>query len=191
MKRHALVQYEDATPEVKEIYDEISSAMGGRPIPNFLKALGQNANVLRSMWAQLRYVIVEGDVPQLLKEIILFTISVNAGNRYCTALHGHGALNLDPTLTYEDLLSMAEGKAHEKLPPSFQVAINVVSRAALDSKTVADEDYDFEEQLRDEGFSESEIDELLAQAHFGVMLNTMTDVFHIEPEKPFPPVEDS
>ena len=52
---------------------------------------------------------------------------------------------------------------------------------------MADADFDFEEQLRDEGFSESEIDELLAQGYFGVMMNMLTDAYDIPPEQPFPP----
>lgn len=57
---------------------------------------------------------------------------------------------------------------------------------ALQPRHVADEDFDFENQLRDEGFSDREIDELIPQAHFGVMMNVMTDIFDIPPAQPFP-----
>jgi hypothetical protein len=53
---------------------------------------------------------------------------------------------------------------------------------ALRPKTVAAEEFNFEEQLRDEGFSEQEIDELISVAGFGVLLNTMTDIVHIPTE---------
>jgi hypothetical protein len=58
---------------------------------------------------------------------------------------------------------------------------------ALRPKTVEAEDFDFEEQLRDEGFSEQEIDELISLAGFGVLLNTMTDIVHIPTEEPLRP----
>jgi len=189
MKRLALIEYEDASPEIREIYDEIMEATGSPTVFNLLKALGNNENVLRAVWSMLRYTIMEGEIPNLLKQLILFKISINAGNRYCTALHGHAALNLDPTLTYDDLIDLSEGKTMASLPNSFQVAIDTISRLALLPKSVADEDSDFEEQLRDEGFSEREIDELIGQAHFGVMANVMTDIFEIPWEKPFPPTQ--
>ena len=58
---------------------------------------------------------------------------------------------------------------------------------ALDPKSVEDPDWDFEDQLRDEGFSDSEIDELLAVGFFSVMMNMMTDTYDVPWESPFPP----
>ncbi len=187
MKRQTLVEYEDASPEVQEIYNEIMETTGAPTVLNFLKALGQNEKVLRAVWSMLKYTIIEGEIPALLKQLILFRISIVAGNQYCTALHGHAVLNMDPTLTYDDLIAMSEGKDIAQMPLSFQVAIDVIPKLALQPKRIADEDFDFEDQLRDEGFSEREIDELIAQAHFGVMLNVMTDIFDIPWESPFPP----
>ena len=65
-----------------------------------------------------------------------------------------------------------------------------MTRAALQSKSIAEEGFDFEEELRDEGFSEAEIDELLAQAYFGVMMNMLTDAYEVPPDQPFPPEDD-
>jgi alkylhydroperoxidase family enzyme len=187
MKRKTLVEYEDASPEVRALYDEITDTMGSTSVLNFLKALGNNPHVLKGVWGLLRETLVEGETPALLKQLILFKVSITAGNEYCTKLHGHAALNLDPTLTYEDLVSLSGGACTANLPPSFPVAIEIVSRAALDSKSVESEDWDFEEQLRDEGFSEVEIDELLAVGFFSVMMNMLTDTYDVPWEHPFPP----
>jgi alkylhydroperoxidase/carboxymuconolactone decarboxylase family protein YurZ len=158
MKRQILVEYKDASQEVKVIYDEIMEIMGSPTVPNFLKALGNNENVLRAIWSMMKHTIIDGEIPSLLKQLILFKISVNSGNEYCTALHGHAALNLDPTLSYDDLVEMSDGKTSTKLPASFQVAIEI-----------------------------REIDELMAQAYFAVMMNTFVDSFDIPWESPFPP----
>jgi len=187
MKRSSLVEYEDASPEVQALYDDITDTMGTPGVLNFLKALGHNARVLRAIWGMLKGVIIEGDIPALLKQLILFKISITAGNKYCTALHGHAALNLDPTLTYDDLVALSEGSCESTLPPTFPVAIDIVFRASLDSKSCEMSDYDFEEELRDEGFSESEIDELLAVGFFSVIMNMMTDAYDVPWETPFPP----
>lgn len=189
MKRQVLVEYEDAPPEIQAIYDEIMEVTGSPTVYNFLKAFGNNENVLRAVWSMTKYIIIEGEIPSLLKQLILFKISINVGNKYCTALHGHAALNLDPTLSFDDLMNLSEGKTSANLPASFQVAIDIVTKAALQPKIVADENFDFEDQLRDEGFSEQEIDELMGQAYFGVMMNMVIDSFDIPWESPFPPEE--
>ena len=190
MKRKTLVEYEETSPEVRAIYDEIMDTMGSPSVLNSLKALGHNPHVLRGVWSMLKSTLIEGEIPELLKQLILFKISTVAGNLYCTALHGHAALNLDPTLTYDDLVALSGGACSANLPPSYPIAIDIVSRASLEPKSVEDPDWDFEEQLKDEGFSESEIDELLAVGYFSVMMNMLTDTYDVPRESPFPPPTD-
>ena len=187
MKRSSQVEYEDASSEVRVVYDDIMDTMGSSAVLNFLKALGHNPHALRAVWSMLRETVIEGEIPALLKQLILFKVSITAGNEYCTSLHGHAALNLDPTLSYDDLVALSGGACTANLPPSFPVAIEVVSRASLDSKGVGNPDWDFEGQLRDEGFSDSEIDELLAVGFFSVMMNMLTDTYDVPWESPFPP----
>ena len=186
MKRQTLVEYKDASPEVQAIYDEVMEVTGSPDVFNSLKAFGNNENVLRAFWSMLRYTLLEGEVPALLKQLILFRISVEYGNTYCTSLHGRTAVRIDPTITYEELMVMSEG-GNIDIPSSYRVAIDLVTQMALRSKTVATDDFDFEEQLRDEGFSEQEIDELISVAGFGVLLNTVTDIISIPAEAPLEP----
>lgn len=187
MKRATLVEYDTAVPEVQSIYDEIMETMGSPDVLNVFKALGNNENVLRGVWSMLKNTLVAGEIPELLKQLILFRISIKAGNEYCRSLHAHAACSLDSTLNYDDLIALSEGEALDKLPASFQVALNMVSRAALEPKSVANKDFGLEEELRDAGFSESEIDELLAVGYFAVMMNTLVDAYDIPWEAPFPP----
>ena len=186
MKRQTLVAYEDASPEVQAIYDEVMEVTGSPDVFNFLKAFGQNEKVLRALWSMLRYTLLEGEVPALLKQLILFRVSIEYGNTYCTSLHGRTVLRMDPTITYDELLAMSH-EVKADMPASYGVAINLVTRMTLHPETVKDEDFDFEEQLRDEGFSEKEIEELIAIAGFGVLLNTMTDIVHIPAEATLSP----
>ncbi len=186
MKRNSLVAYEDATPEVKAIYDEIMETMGEPEVFNVFKVLGANATILRAVWSMLKGTLIEGEIPPLLKQLILFRISVITGNKYCESLHAHAACNIDPTFTYDDLIALSEGQELEKLPSSFRVAIEIVTEAAINPKGIEDESFEFEEELRDEGFSESEIDELMAQAYFGVMMSLITDAYEIPLESPLP-----
>lgn len=186
MKRATLVQYDAADPGVQAVYDDFMEVTGSQKPLNLLMALGNNEKALRAVWSMLKLILLQGEIPALLKELILFRISIKAGNQYCTSLHAHAACNLDPSLTYDDLLALSEGAASAKLPNSFQVAMDIISKAALESKRVADDDFDFEEQLLDAGFSDEEIDELLALGFMSVMLNQLTDAYDIPWEEPFP-----
>ena len=80
MKRTTLVEYEDASPEVQAIYDEIMNTMGTPTVLNFLRALGHNPHVLRATWEMLKETVIEGEIPALLKQLILFRVSINVGN---------------------------------------------------------------------------------------------------------------
>lgn len=182
MKRTTRVEYDDSIPEVRAVYDEVMDTMGATAVLNFLKALGNNPHVMRAVWSMFRGTVIEGDVPALLKQLILYKISTVAGNKYCTRMHGHAALNLDPTLSNDDLSALSDGHCSASLPPSFSVAIDIISRAALDPKSVEDPDWDFEDQLRDEGFSESEIDELIGIGFFAIMMNLLTDTYDVPSE---------
>jgi alkylhydroperoxidase family enzyme len=187
MKRATLVEYDVAPGDVQAIYDEIMETLGSQDIPNVFKALGNNENILRAVWSMLKNTLVEGEIPALLKELVLFRISVQAGNEYCTSLHAHAACRLDSTLKYDDLKALSEGEALPRLPASYQVALDIISRAALKPKSVANDDFELEEELRDAGFSEREIDELLAVGYFAVMMNTVTDSYDIPWDAPYPP----
>ena len=184
MKRQTHVEYKDASPEVQAIYDEVMEVSGSPDVFNFLKAFGNNEKVLRAFWSMSRYTILEGNVPALLKQLILFRISVEYGNTYCASFHGRTILRVDPTITYDELIAMSDGR-NLVIPASYRVAIKTVTQMALRPKTVEAED--FEEQLRDEGFSEQEIDELISVAGFAVLVNTLTDIIHIPTEEPLRP----
>jgi alkylhydroperoxidase family enzyme len=186
LKRHTLVEYKEASPAVQAIYDDVMEVSGSPDVFNFLKAFGQNEKVLRGLWSLLRYTLFDGEIPALLKQLILFRISVEYGNTYCASLHGRTILRLDPTITYDELVTMSNGERLD-IPASYVVAIELVARMALRPKSVEAIDFDFEAQLRDEGFSELEIDELISVAGFGALLNTMTDIVHIPAEAPLTP----
>jgi alkylhydroperoxidase family enzyme len=186
MKRQMFVEHKDASPEIQAIYDEVMEVTGSPDVFNFLKAFGNNEKVLRAFWSMIRYILLEGDVPALLKQLILFKVSVEYGNTYCASLHGRTVLRMDPTISYDELVTMSKG-GDIGIPASYAVAVELVTQMALHPKTAAAEGFDFEEQLRDEGFSEREIDELISVAGFGVLLNTMTDIVHVPTEAPLSP----
>ena len=69
----------------------------------------------------------------------------------------------------------------------FQRMKTAVHEELIESLDLATLSHITEDQLRDEGFSESEIDELLSVGFFSVMMNMLTDTYDVPWEAPFPP----
>ena len=57
MPHVAMVQYEDASPEVQEIYDEILAVRGQDGLSNFWKTLAFHPPTLRRNWNQASYIV--------------------------------------------------------------------------------------------------------------------------------------
>jgi alkylhydroperoxidase family enzyme len=170
-----LVEYDAAHRDVRDIYDDIKATLGVVQLPNWVKAMGGNATLLRGNWEKTKAVLAAGALPPLLKELVIFYISTRRGSEYCSACHAHAALQIDRSLTMADLMGIARGEL-ATLPASYQVALEVTSTAALDPASLSDGDF---ARLREVGFSEDEMPELLALADLSVMFNTITMTYRV------------
>ncbi len=84
-----LVEYADAAPEVRAVYDEIMQARGTDWINNFWKALANDPALLRRTWDHVRQVMAPGALDPLVKEMVYVAVSATNGCEYCT--HSHTA----------------------------------------------------------------------------------------------------
>jgi AhpD family alkylhydroperoxidase len=82
-----LVQYEDAPPEVRAVYDEIKAARNIPDVTNFWKAIANHPPTLRRTWDSLREVMGPGALDPLTKELLYLAVSASNGCEYCTASH--------------------------------------------------------------------------------------------------------
>lgn len=174
-RRCELVELEDASPDVRTIYEDIKATLGVIHLPNWVKAMGGNATLLRGNWEKTKAVLAAGALPPLLKELVIFYISTRRGSEYCSACHAHAALQLDKSLTMADLMEIARGEL-DTLPASYRVALDVTAIAALDPGALTDADF---ARLREAGFSDGETPELLALADLSVMFNTITMTYRV------------
>ena len=86
-----LVEYAEAPPEVRAVFDEIKAARGVPDVNNFWKALAVDPPTLRRTWDSLRQVMAPGALDPLTKEMLYLAASMAAGCAYCTASHGAAA----------------------------------------------------------------------------------------------------
>lgn len=83
-----LIEYTEAGPEVRAIFDEIKAARGVPDVNNFWKALAVDPATLRRTWDSLRQVMAPGGaLDPLVKEMLYLAASMAAGCTYCIASH--------------------------------------------------------------------------------------------------------
>lgn len=82
-----LIEYADAAPEIRAVFDEIKAARGVDDVNNFWKALAVDPALLRQTWERLRVVMAPGALDPLTKELLYVAISATAGCGYCVASH--------------------------------------------------------------------------------------------------------
>jgi AhpD family alkylhydroperoxidase len=82
-----LIEYAQASPEVRSVYDDIMKTRGVDWINNFWKALANDPRELRRVWANVKQVMAPGALDPLVKEMIYVAVSATNGCEYCTYSH--------------------------------------------------------------------------------------------------------
>lgn len=86
-----LVEYAEAGPEVRAVFDAIKAARGVADVNNFWKALAIDPPTLKRTWESLNQVMAPGALDPVVKEMLYLAASMAAGCAYCTASHGAAA----------------------------------------------------------------------------------------------------
>ena len=108
-----LIEYEDASPEVRAVYDELRELRQTDYVNNFWKALGNHPDTLRRVWDSLKQVMGPGEIDGLTKEMIYIAVSIANNCDYC--IHSHTANAFAKGMTpgqYQELMAIV-GMAHQ------------------------------------------------------------------------------
>jgi len=121
-----LVEYADATPEVREVYDDIMAVRKTDWINNFWKALAHDPKTLRRTWESIKEIMGPGTLDPLTKELIYLAVSTTNQCGYCIASHTAGARKAGMTDEMLAELMAVVGMANEtnRLVSGYQVEID-------------------------------------------------------------------
>jgi AhpD family alkylhydroperoxidase len=86
-----LIDYADASPRVRAVYDDIMATRKTDWVNNFWKALARDPATLERIWSNIKQVMAPGALDPLTKELIYVAVSVTNNCRYCIASHSAGA----------------------------------------------------------------------------------------------------
>ena len=122
----ALVEYEDASPEVRAVFDDIMATRKIDWINNFWKALARDPATLKRTWESVKQIMAPGALDPLTKEMIYVAVSVTNQCGYCIASHTAAARNKGMTEAMFAELMAVVGMANEtnRLAAGSQVEID-------------------------------------------------------------------
>lgn len=81
------VEYQDATDEVRAVYDDIMATRKTDSVTNFWKAVAHDPATLRRTWESIKQIMVPGALDALTKELIYLAVSTTNQCHYCIASH--------------------------------------------------------------------------------------------------------
>lgn len=83
----APIEYENASEDVRAVYDDIMQARQTDWVNNFWKVLARDPVLLKSTWEDLKQVMAPGAIDNFTKELIYIAVSATNGCEYCTYSH--------------------------------------------------------------------------------------------------------
>jgi AhpD family alkylhydroperoxidase len=129
------VEYADASPEVRAVYDDIMATRRTDWINNFWKALAHDPATLRRTWESAKQIMAPGALDALTKEMIYVAVSATNQCGYCIASHTASARKAGMTDEMLSELLAVVGMANEtnRLASGYQVEID--ERFKVQSRT--------------------------------------------------------
>src|SRR5229473_614927 len=121
-----MIEYENASAEVRAIYDDIMATRGTDWINNFWKALAHDPPALRRTWQSIKEIMGPGTIDSLTKEMIYLAVSTTNQCGYCIASHTAAARKAGMTDQMLAELMAVVGMANEtnRLASGYQVEID-------------------------------------------------------------------
>jgi AhpD family alkylhydroperoxidase len=121
-----LIEYADASKEVRAVYDDIMRTRSTDYINNFWKALAHDPATLKRTWDSVKQIMAPGTLDPLTKELIYLAVSATNQCGYCVASHTAAARRAGMTDAQFAEVMAVVGMANEtnRLASGYQIAID-------------------------------------------------------------------
>jgi AhpD family alkylhydroperoxidase len=126
MATFGLIEYSDAPPEVRAVYDDIMATRKTDWVNNFWKALAHDPAALKRTWETAKQVMGVGALDPLTKEMLYLAISMSNQCDYCIASHIAGARSKGMTddQLKELIAVVGFANANNRIVAGYQVEID-------------------------------------------------------------------
>ena len=126
MSPHKPIEYQNASAEVRAVFDDIKKSRNVPDVNNFWKYLASDPSTLRRTWESVKEVMAPGALDPLVKEMIYLAVSVSNGCGYCIASHTAAARKAGMTDAMFGEVMAVTGMANEtnRLANGYRVPID-------------------------------------------------------------------
>jgi len=136
MSTFGLIEYNEASAEVRAIYDDIMATRKTDWINNFWKAIAHDPATLKRTWESLKAIMGPGALDPLTKELIYVAVSVTNNCHYCIASHTASGVQEGNDAGNVQGIAAVIGMANEtnKIVTGYQVEIDERFKPPLGNK---------------------------------------------------------
>ena len=126
MSKPKPIEYADASPEVRAVFDDIKTSRNVPDVNNFWKYLANDPKTLRRTWDSVKEVMAPGALDPLVKEMIYVAVSVTNGCGYCIASHSAAATkaSMTPEMFGEVMAIVGMANETNRLVNGYRVPID-------------------------------------------------------------------
>jgi AhpD family alkylhydroperoxidase len=126
MSTMGFIEYEQASAEVRAVYDDIKSTRKIDKVTNFWKALAHDPVRLKRTWEDTKNIMAAGALDPLVKELLYVAVSVSNQCDYCIAAHTASARKKGMTdaMFNEMLAVVGLANSNNRLVAGLQVEID-------------------------------------------------------------------
>ena len=125
-----MIEYDEASPVVRQVYDDIMATRKVDWVSNFWKVLAVQPDLLRRTWNGVKEVMAPGAIDAVTKEMIYVAVSVTNGCEYCINSHTAGARKkgMSEEMLSELMAVVAMANQTNALANGFQVEVDEAFR---------------------------------------------------------------
>jgi uncharacterized peroxidase-related enzyme len=171
-RRFRRIKNAEHNPELASLYAEIiESGLGNRVPLNWFTAQAERPDILAATWTLAKGILLHGQLPPTVKQMIAVKVSTYNRCRYCAAVHtsvlqamGVPGEVIDRVTTD---LNLAE------VSPPQRAILQFAMKVARDPKSLTDGDF---QNLQDLGLSDGETMEVAMMAAYTNFINLWADV---------------
>jgi AhpD family alkylhydroperoxidase len=126
MAQRTPIEYRDASPQVRAVFDDIKRTRQVEDVNNFWKYLAHDPPTLARTWADIKDIMAPGALDALTKEMIYLAVSVTNGCAYCIASHSAAARKAGMSEAMFGELMAVVGMANEtnRLANGYRVPVD-------------------------------------------------------------------
>lgn len=168
---------ENATGEVKEIFDEIQEAFG--MIPNGITLWSASPNALRGQWDSIKVRMSKDQENQKLHTIIRYLVSGESDCTYCVGFNGGMLMNYYG-VSQDELIAIKENPSDAPLDEKNKALLLFAMKSIKDADSVTKDDIAL---LKELGITEMEMFDIVHAASHMLVVNTLFKTFKVQQDQ--------